>query len=204
MEIALERGRWLRLPSPVAGICRISGGAALVLGIAGALSASGLIDVPFEIFALATLTALLIGLAACDFTAFLLPNALTAALAFSGLAIEAYRAPDTFAMHVACMALAAAVLAAPAYFYRRLSGRNGMGMGDIKLMAAAGAWLTGPELLSALLVGSCSALTYGLVVATCNRTPVRAILVPFGAFLCLGIFLARCVGPLPTLQMEWP
>lgn len=76
-------------------------------------------------------------------------------------------------------------LATIAELYRRLRGREGLGMGDAKLLAAAGAWL-GPEPLPlVLLVGAIGALAAAIATGAWRRPSEP---VPFGPWLALGFW----------------
>ncbi|MCM1565442.1 MAG: prepilin peptidase [Dehalobacter sp.] len=69
---------------------------------------------------------------------------------------------------------------------------DGLGGGDIKLMAAAGLFM-GPSVLLALFLGSLYAgLTALLLITVKKRSPKSEI--PFGPFLSLGIFTAMIFG----------
>ncbi len=78
--------------------------------------------------------------------------------------------------------------------YRQLRGRDGLGLGDAKLLAAAGAWL-GVESLPWLLL---IAALLGLAMALVRAGPLRAeTAVPFGPPLALsfwGLFVAQMAG----------
>lgn len=70
--------------------------------------------------------------------------------------------------------------------YRRLKGRHGLGLGDVKFLAVAGLWLGvenfPPFLLTAGLIG----VVFGLIWRFFAKTPVF----PFGPALCAALFLA--------------
>ena len=81
------------------------------------------------------------------------------------------------------------VLAGTAYLYRRLRGREGLGLGDAKLLAAAGAWL-GLASLPWVVLG---AALLGLVLAVLRARPLRAeTAVPFGPPLALAFWGCSC------------
>ena len=75
--------------------------------------------------------------------------------------------------------------------YARLQGIEGLGLGDVKLFAAGGAWL-GPESLAiTLLLASLGALVsvfISMVIAR-RRDFTRRTAVPFGAFIAPAIWL---------------
>ena len=77
-------------------------------------------------------------------------------------------------------------LLAVAWAYRRLRSRDGLGLGDAKLLAAAGAWL-GPAPLPWVIL---LAAPMGLVLALARRAPLRGdSAVPFGPPLALACWL---------------
>ena len=80
-------------------------------------------------------------------------------------------------------------LLALALGYRLLRGREGLGLGDVKLMAALGAWLSpaylGPLLLAASVAGLAFAVLSRWRGAGEEGAPIR---VPFGACLALAGF----------------
>lgn len=87
-------------------------------------------------------------------------------------------------------------LSALAAGYRVWRGRDGLGQGDAKLMAAAGAWLGWQALPSVVLLASAFALSG---VAICRWLPTPPSLdspIPFGPSLCLAIWIVWLYGPL--------
>jgi leader peptidase (prepilin peptidase)/N-methyltransferase len=139
----------------------------------------------------------LLALARIDASHGLLPDCLTAPLAAAGLAVAgldpAARGPSLGAAVVGAVA-GFATLALIAAAYRRWRGRDGMGLGDAKLLGAVGAWLGA----TALPLTVCLAATGALVaVAAARRFGWRLErdgAVPFGPFLCLAawiVFLTR-------------
>ncbi|MDI6712971.1 MAG: prepilin peptidase [Anaerosomatales bacterium] len=76
-----------------------------------------------------------------------------------------------------------------ALVYERLRGRAGLGMGDVKLLAAYGLYL-GPFVLMALLVGSFA----GAIVGVASKRGARDAAIPFGPFLALGAIVTALWG----------
>lgn len=74
--------------------------------------------------------------------------------------------------------------------------RAELGLGDAKLFAAAGAWLSLEGLPSVMVWASCAALL-GVLVAIHLRQPVEATTrVPFGPFLAFGFWVVWLYGPI--------
>jgi leader peptidase (prepilin peptidase) / N-methyltransferase len=86
--------------------------------------------------------------------------------------------------------------------YRVLRGRDGLGLGDVKLAAAAGAWLSLPMLPIAIEIAAITAL---IAYALRQRKRVRVLRaagrVPFGAFFAPAIWFGWVLGAvLPALN----
>jgi leader peptidase (prepilin peptidase)/N-methyltransferase len=82
-------------------------------------------------------------------------------------------------------------LVAEGYF--RLRGREGMGLGDVKMMAMAGAFLGVQRALLTILVGSLlGSLIGGAVIALWRKG--REFELPFGTFLGVGAMLVVFFG----------
>ncbi|HKX31974.1 MAG TPA: A24 family peptidase, partial [Blastocatellia bacterium] len=68
------------------------------------------------------------------------------------------------------------------YFYAR--GLEGMGLGDVKMMAIIGAFLDWQGMLQVLLLGSALGSVVGIVLAIRSKRGLKTAL-PFG--VCLGV-----------------
>jgi len=84
-----------------------------------------------------------------------------------------------------------------AFSYERLTGRTGMGGGDIKLLAMIGAWLSAWSLPLVVLIASLSGILTGLVFIVTSGQGLRTR-IPFGPFLSLGAVIYLFFGPLIT------
>ena len=127
-----------------------------------------------------------------------LPDIITLPLIVAGLAINlvafgVWRAP------LAGAVFGYGALVALETGYRALRGRDGLGRGDAKLLAAAGAWCGAWLLPPILLVASLSAIGFVLLRAALERRmPDPARPLPFGPWIALGFALAwiyRAYGP---------
>jgi len=127
---------------------------------------------------------LLWGLLLCDLAAFRLPDALTGLLFTTGLAL-AWEDP---ARDIGD-ALIGAGLGAGAFWalrlgYRALRGREGLGLGDVKLMAGIGAGLGAMALPVVSLVAAALALVWaGAKALRDGARPDADLQIPFGAYL---------------------
>jgi leader peptidase (prepilin peptidase) / N-methyltransferase len=140
---------------------------------------------------------ILVALFAFDVTAFVLPNFLTYSLLVSGLGLAASKGLDAAIEGAAGGFAGGACLLAVRCCYRLVTKRDGLGMGDVKLFAAAGAWVGIEGLSQILLIASSLGLIYAFI---CLRTPLGDISlqkkVPFGAGLCVALWLTWTCGPI--------
>ncbi|HJU16493.1 MAG TPA: prepilin peptidase, partial [Stellaceae bacterium] len=100
----------------------------------------------------------LLVLAWVDARCWLLPDALTLPLVLAGLIAAAGLAPDALLDRALGAALGYAILAGIAFFYRKARGRDGLGGGDAKLLAASGAWVGAGGLPSVIFLAAAAAL----------------------------------------------
>ena len=99
---------------------------------------------------------------------------------------------------VAAICGAALILLVVRWLYRAVRKRDGMGLGDVKLLAMIAAFLGFSESLLALFVGVMAAAVYGVVLLAFRKAGKETKL-PFGSFLAAGglfaaVFGARVVG----------
>lgn len=116
-----------------------------------------------------------------------IPNWLTLPLLLTGLVSAAGRGFEAVVWHAATAGAIFAIMAAISQLYRHARGRDGLGMGDAKLLAAFGAWL-GPLWLGPIIfLGSTLAICFVFVRRLSNGTALEQV-VPFGPFLCVAFF----------------
>lgn len=164
--------------------------AALAVAVWAAMVTSGAV-----LWASCVLGWTLLALAWIDVRHLILPDALTLPLLVAGLAAGVLLDPSGVAGHAIGAAAGYAAFQLVAITYRILRGREGLGAGDAKLLAAAGAWvswqgLPGVVLIAAVtgVAGILAAAAFGVAVEPSRR-------VPFGPFLCLGFWLIWLYGP---------
>ncbi len=140
------------------------------------------------------LSACLLTLAVVDVACLRLPDRLTLPLALLGLATAVQERTGLLA-HVAGAAAGWIVIAGLAHGFRSLRGREGIGMGDAKLLAAAGAWCGWRTLPSPLLLACILAFAWlGLRLLQPGRSnPMREPL-PFGAPQAMAFWVVRLYG----------
>ncbi len=91
------------------------------------------------------------------------------------------------------------LLYAVAVGYQALTGVEGMGGGDIKLLAMIGAFLGWQASLLTLLLASASGSLYGTILIAKSKTNSR-VPIPFGPFLAIGAACALFFG---DALVEW-
>lgn len=138
----------------------------------------------------------LLALATWDLVHYRLPDTLTYPLLAGGLATAAMIDPARLPHHLIGAAAGFLALAALRELYFRLRGREGIGLGDAKLLAALGAWLTWDGLASVVLIACAAAFAVTAGRAVAGRPATWSQRLPFGAYLALGGWLVWLYGPL--------
>jgi leader peptidase (prepilin peptidase)/N-methyltransferase len=169
---------------------------ATVVVAAVATSAASIIAAPgLGGVAGAGLACLMVAIAAVDARRFIIPDELSAAALALGLVDAAIQQPDAIGAALAGAMLRAAVTAGLFFglwaAYRRLRGRDGIGLGDVKLAGVAGAWLDWPSIPIAVEIAALAALAvclarwlgFGRAISATTR-------LPFGLFLAPVIWVA--------------
>ncbi len=138
----------------------------------------------------------LLSLACTDWRDGVLPDALTLPLLPAGLVVAYLEEPQSLLPHVIGAAAGFAVFALIGFLYRRVRGREGLGFGDVKLLAAAGAWVSWDGLPSVVLIAASAGLAVALLGALRGGRIALDQRLAFGPFLCLGLWLVWLYGPL--------
>ena len=134
-------------------------------------------------------------IAISDSKRFIVPDGLSLPAIPAGLLASAWLAVDTPAHEVMLSHLAAALVGALCLFavrqaYAALRGREGLGLGDVKLAAVAGAWTGFAGLPLVLLLACLGAIAAVLATAMRGKTNLAATsAVPLGATLAPAIWL---------------
>jgi leader peptidase (prepilin peptidase)/N-methyltransferase len=135
----------------------------------------------------------LIVLFAIDLEHQLLPNAITLPGIAIGFVFSVFTEPGWVASLIGIVA-GGGVLYAIAEVYYRVRHEEGLGMGDVKMLAMIGAFVGWKLTLVALMMASLSGSLIGVVVIARGRGGMKYAL-PFGTFLALGAAAAATVGP---------
>jgi leader peptidase (prepilin peptidase)/N-methyltransferase len=138
------------------------------------------------------LGALLIVLFVIDLELQVLPNVITLPGIVAGLGFSLFT-PIGPIGSVAGIALGAGVLYGIAAAYYAVRREEGMGMGDVKMLAMIGAFLGWRAVLLTLVLSSFTGAIVGVVLMATRREGLRYAL-PFGTFLALAAFVAMLTG----------
>lgn len=135
-------------------------------------------------------------LAVIDWRTQLLPDLVTLPLLAFGLIAALAINPEAWLDRLIGAAAGFAALALLGFAYARLRGREGLGMGDAKLLAALGAWVSWQGLPTVLLWGSVLGLIFALVRAGSGKELRLSDRLPFGVFLAASGWFVWLYGPL--------
>jgi leader peptidase (prepilin peptidase)/N-methyltransferase len=138
----------------------------------------------------------LLALAVIDYRDYLLPDMLTLPLVALGLGAAYLDEPASLPAYAIGAAAGFAAFLLIGLAYRRLRGREGLGTGDAKLLAAAGAWVGWQGLPSVVLLGAVASLGLVLLQGLAGRDVRLDLRIPFGPGLCLGLWIVWLHGPL--------
>jgi leader peptidase (prepilin peptidase) / N-methyltransferase len=135
--------------------------------------------------ATAILTLALGAIAVIDLRSFRIPDVLSLPLIASGLALSFWLPGMAFWPHLAGALAGFTIFAAIGTWYHHRTGTDGLGLGDAKLFAAAGAWLGWQALPMVLLIAALG----GLVFTMIQGRVARHTAIAFGPWLAVGFWV---------------
>ncbi|WP_101675908.1 prepilin peptidase [Alloalcanivorax mobilis] len=145
---------------------------------------------PFTLFASFTLLAL----AVIDLDTTLLPDALTYPLLWAGLLAALLDLSPVPLPEAVAGAMAGYLALWSLYWvFKLVTGKEGMGYGDFKLLAALGAWLGWQYLPLVILLSSVVGLVFALAMMAGGRVK-RGQGIPFGPYLAIAGWIALLWG----------
>ncbi len=143
------------------------------------------------------LVVILIALFGIDLHHQILPNVLTLPGIVIGLVFSLFAPPGPADALIGAV-LGAGILYGIAAAYYAVRREEGLGMGDVKMLAMIGAFLGWKAVLVTLVLSSFAGALVGVGLIVFSRGTMRLAL-PFGTFLALGALAAMLVGePLVT------
>ncbi len=180
------RGRCRACGAPIGAFHPAVELAAAAIALWAALAAPD----PASLWADCVLGWTLLALAWIDWGHLRLPDALTLPLVPAGLFATLWLDPDNATDHALAAALGYAGLRTVEVVYRRLRGWDGLGQGDAKLAAAAGAWVGLDRLGPVVVLAALAGLAGGLLRAA-RREDTLGAPIPFGPWLALATWVVR-------------
>lgn len=133
------------------------------------------------------LLGLLLWLSAIDLTSLRLPDSLNAALVGTGFLWAVWSGNGVAGLLGGLFGLAVPLLIRAVYF--RLRGQQGLGLGDVKFLGAAGVWVGWEGLPVLVLIACVSGLTLILGRHLTGRRAVAGNRIAFGPHLSVGLLI---------------
>lgn len=141
----------------------------------------------------------LLCMSAIDIRHYYLPNRLTIPLMFLGIGFNGLYFPDQIIHSIIGAVAGYGLFALIRWFYQRLRNIEALGLGDAKLLAAAGAWLGWQGLASVIMLASLTGLMAGMILYISGKKQAGQsfgrMKLPFGPFLALAFWLTWLYGP---------
>ena len=144
--------------------------------------------------------AVLVALAGIDWDTTLLPDGLTLPLLWGGLVAAALGLTTSLSSAVWGAVAGYLSLWSVYWLFKLVTGKEGMGYGDFKLLAALGAWLGASMVLPVVLGASIFGAVVGIAMKL-NSSLREGRYVPFGPFLAGSGLAVLLLGPARVL--EW-
>jgi leader peptidase (prepilin peptidase)/N-methyltransferase len=142
----------------------------------------------------------LLALTAIDFDTQLLPDDITLPLLWGGLLFNLFEVYAGLSSAVLGAMIGYLALWTVYWLFKLTTGKEGMGYGDFKLLAALGAWLGWQMLPLIILLSSLVGAVVGITLIVALKHG-RNIPIPFGPYLAGGGLIALFWGP--TLTQEY-
>ncbi len=150
----------------------------------------------FSWFSVALLffTFVLIAATFIDLDTMLLPDQLTLPLLWGGIALSLIGISPV-SLHDAIIGAMAGYLALWSVYwaFKLVTGKEGMGYGDFKLLAALGAWLGWQQLPLVILLSSLVGLVFGIIQLRLKKQGIDKAF-PFGPYIAIAGWIALLWG----------
>lgn len=137
-------------------------------------------------------TAMLIALFGTDLETQRLPNVITLPGIAIGFALSLGLPPGPVDSAIGA-SLGASVLLVIRWAWRKATGVDGMGLGDVKMLAMIGAFLGWRQVIVVLFLSSLTGAVFGVALTLTRRRSLQHRL-PFGTFLAVAAYAASMVG----------
>jgi leader peptidase (prepilin peptidase)/N-methyltransferase len=138
-------------------------------------------------------TWILIALTAIDLDEQLLPDQLTLPLLWLGLLFQMSAGHLELSDSILGVIFGYGILWFIYHMFKMITGKEGMGYGDFKLLGALGAWLGWQMIPLVLIFSSVTGAIFGILLAVIAKRDRQAPM-PFGPFLAAGGFIGMFWG----------
>lgn len=155
----------------------------------------------WEAGAAVLMTWALIAISVIDIDHQIIPDSISLPLIWTGLALSLFH--DSVAAEILFIDPVAAIAGGLAgylslwsiyHLFRLVTGKEGMGYGDFKLLAALGAWLGWQMLPLIILLSAAVGAVAGISLIVFKRHE-RSVPIPFGPYLAAAGWIAMLYGP---------
>ena len=139
------------------------------------------------------LTWFLIALSVIDIKTHLLPDNLTLPLLWLGIIFNLFTTYTDLTSSILGAIFGYLALWSVFHLFKLITGKEGMGYGDFKLLAALGAWLGWQSLPLIILLSSAVGAIFGITMIV-TKLQERSQPIPFGPYLAVAGWIAMLYG----------
>lgn len=134
-----------------------------------------------------TLCSLLLVISVIDFYHQIIPDELSLSGMVMGVLVTFLLKEVSWVQSLLGILLGGGAFLAVAFVYERLAGREGLGGGDVKLLAMIGAWLGYQSILPVIVISSFLGALIGITLMLIKGRDFK-MAIPFGPFLAFAAF----------------
>jgi leader peptidase (prepilin peptidase)/N-methyltransferase len=148
-----------------------------------------------KMFATVFFSCSLIALSCIDFAYYIIPDELSLTLLWSGLFFSLF---DVFCNSQTAIIGAMTgylIFAIIAWLFYKITGKIGLGQGDVKLLAALGSYLGWQQLPTMIILASGMGCLASCILLLSKKRQLRNIHIPFGPYLALSGWISLLWGP---------
>ena len=164
----------------------------IVTALAFVAQAAMFLDQPVLLASRLVFTSMLIVLFGTDYDTQRLPNVITLPGIVVGVIFSIFAPPGIVSSLIGA-AVGAGILQAVRWLWKRWRGVDGMGFGDVKMLAAIGAFLGWRQVWVVLFLASLTGAIVGIALSLGRGRSMQTRL-PFGTFLALAAYAASLIG----------
>jgi leader peptidase (prepilin peptidase)/N-methyltransferase len=139
------------------------------------------------------LTWFLVAIAMIDYDTMLIPDQLSLPLMWFGLFASLWGVFVEPSSAIKGALFGYLILWSIFHLFKLITGKDGMGYGDFKLLAAGGAWLGMKSVVVIIVMSSFTGAVLGSLILLLNRNRENKA-IPFGPYLAMGIFITMLYG----------